>query len=136
MKTLQNHALPQFVRDFLASPPRRGEGLNLWFYRVARVLQPFRTAPDIVQLLSAATVGQPVKRGEIERAVANSAATAWQPGQRVAPGPAPAWPRVNVEQREAIVASELGLVDLWEVSPVRFGDNATHAEEIIDALFP
>jgi len=27
MKTLQNHPLPRSVRDLLASPPRRGDGL-------------------------------------------------------------------------------------------------------------
>jgi hypothetical protein len=122
MKALQNRPLPQFVRDLLGSPPRRGGGLNLWFYRVARLLHPYRTAAEIERLLMAATAGQPVKRGEIERAVANSAATAWQPGQRIGSAPVPAWPRVNAEQREAIVASALGLVDLWEASPVRFDD--------------
>jgi hypothetical protein len=30
--------LPPFVCDLVGSPPRRGGGLNLWFYRVARVL--------------------------------------------------------------------------------------------------
>jgi hypothetical protein len=129
-------SLPQFVRDLLASPPRRGEGLNLWFYRVARVLHPFRTATEIEQLLAAATAGQPVKHGEIERAVKHSASTARQPGQRVSPVPFPVWPSVNAEQREAIIATGFGLVDLWEISPIRFGDNTSHTEEIIDALFP
>lgn len=127
--------LPQFVRDLLAATPRRGEGLNNWFYRVARVLHPYRTAADIVQLLAAVTAGNAVKPGEIERAVERSARTAWQPGQRAFPV-APIWPRVNAEQREAVCASGLGLVDLWETSPVRFEDNASHPEEVIDALFP
>jgi len=43
---------------------------------------------------------------------------------------------VNHEQREAITANGFGLVDLWETSPVRFGDNQSHAEEIIDTIFP
>ena len=47
-----------------------------------------------------------------------------------------AWPKVNAEQREAAIASGVGLVDLWEISPVRFEDNESHTEEIIDALFP
>src|SRR5205823_15123202 len=29
-----------------------------------------------------------------------------------------------------------GLVDLWEVSPIRLEDNAAHTEALIDALFP
>jgi hypothetical protein len=62
--------------------------------------------------------------------------------QRGSPGQAPrnttqlsAWPKLNVEQREAAIASGVGLVDLWEISPVRFEDNKAQTEEIIDALF-
>jgi hypothetical protein len=129
--------LPQFVRDLLASPPRRGGGLHNWFYRVARVLHPYRDSAEIVELLRAATAGEPVKHGEIESAVERSKATAWKPGQ--APQSvrqAPAWPKVNAEQREAVIASGAGLVDLWEISPVRFEDSESHTEAIIDRLFP
>ena len=135
--TKQIPTLPQFVRDLLASPPRRGGGLNNWFYRVARVLHPYRESAEIIELLRAATAGESVKHGEIERAVERSKATAWKPGQatqRVTR--ALAWPKVNAEQREAVIASGGGLVDLWEMSPVRFEDNESHTEEIIDALFP
>lgn len=137
MTGVKDQSLPQFVRDLLASPPKRGEGLNNWFYRIARVLHPYRAPNDIHRLLDAATVGAPVKAGEIERAVERSATTAWKPGDkprssaRVIP-----WPVVNREQREAVIASGYGLVDLWEISPVRFEDNESRAEEIIDALFP
>ena len=129
--------LPQFVRDLLASPPRRGGGLNNWLYRVARVLHPYRTPEEIVKILTAATVGEPIKPGEIERAVENSAATAWQPGLPCSKAIArPVWPSVNVEQREAIISGGFGLVDLSEVSSVRFEDSKPHTEEIIDRLFP
>jgi hypothetical protein len=43
---------------------------------------------------------------------------------------------LNTEQREAVIASGLGLVDLWEFSPIRVDHNESRAEEIIDALFP
>jgi hypothetical protein len=129
--------LPQFVRDLLASPPPRSGGLNLWLYRVARVLHPYRDSNEIINLLRAATAGEPIKHGEIERAVERRKATAWKPGQ---PGgstrPTPAWPPVNVEQYQAIIRDKGGLVDLWEVSPVRFEDNTAHTEALIDALFP
>jgi hypothetical protein len=129
--------LPQFVRDLLAAPPRRGEGLNLWFYRVARVLHPYRESAQIIELLRAATSGEPVKRGEIERAVERSKATAWKSGQSPQSIlPAVAWPKLNAEQREAVIASGAGLVGLWEISPVRLEDSEPHTEEIIDALFP
>jgi hypothetical protein len=124
------------VCDLLASPPRRGDGLNNWFYRVARVLHPYRDPAEIIELLNAATAGEPVKHGEIERAVERSKATAWKPGRAKQRVRHAAWPKVNAEQREAVIAFGLGLVDLWEISPVRFEDNESHTERIIDALFP
>ncbi len=135
---INRHAstLPRFVRDLLASPPRRGEGLNFWFYRAARVLHPYRAPAEIVELLRAVTAGELIKGGEIERAVEQSAATAWKPGQ--APqntAQTSAWPKVNAEQREAVIASGFGLVDLWETSPVRFANRESHTEEIIDVTF-
>jgi hypothetical protein len=138
-RAMTRHALtlPQFVRDLLASPPRRGEGLNLWYYRTARVLHPYRNPAEIIELLKATTAGEPVKHGEIERAVERSKAAAWKPGQsaqRVTQ--ASEWPKVNAEQREAVIASGVGLDDLWEISPVRFEDDSPQTEEIIDALFP
>jgi hypothetical protein len=115
--------LPQFVRDLLASPSTRGGGLNNWFFRAARVLHSFRDSAEIVELLKAATWGEPVKPGEIERAVERSKATAWKPGQTRKYAPQTSvWPKLNDEQREAVIASGLGLVDLWEISPVRFED--------------
>jgi hypothetical protein len=128
--------LPRFVCDLLGASPHRGSGLNFWLYRVARVLHPYRSSVEIVELLRAITAGEPVNHGEIERAVERSKATAWQPGQ--APiAVAPAWPKLNREKRQAVIeASGAGLVDLWEVSPKRFEDNLSHTEEALDALFP
>lgn len=128
--------LPRFVLDLLASQPKRGQGLNRWLFKVARVLHRYRTAAEIIQLLSAATAGAGIRPGEIERAVFRSAATAWKPDQSLTEPAVRAWPPVNAEQREAVIATGLGLVDLWEASPVRFEDHDSHAEEVIDALFP
>jgi hypothetical protein len=137
MTTRHPAMLPQFVRDLLSSPPHRGEGLNLWLYRVARVLHPYRDPAEIIELLRAATAGEPVKRGEIERAVERSKATAWKPGEATQNvSQSPPWPKVNAEQREAVISSGAGLVDLWEISPLRFNDNQSHTEEIINILFP
>jgi hypothetical protein len=96
-------------------------------------------AGEIVSLLESrvANCGRHVPRNEIVEAVKNSLERAWQPGgQSQSIHPAPKWPGVNQEQRNAIIQSGGGLYDLWEVSPVRFDDNAAHTEEIIDALFP
>lgn len=128
--------LPRFARDLLAAPPRAGEGVNSWLFRVARVLHAFRSPREITAILEAAVFecGRSVPAREIERAVKNSLPVAWQPGGHVSK-PAPAWPIVNQKRRAAIVA-EYGLMDLWELSPVRYGDDTPHTETIVDTLFP
>lgn len=130
-------ALPQFVIDILAVAPRAGEGVNLWLFRAGRVLHPYRTPQQIADLLRAAVegCGRPVTESEIRRAIERSATCAWTPGAQ--PAPRNAWPSRNDEQREAVVTSiGLGVVDLWEASPIRWDDRKSHTEEIIDALFP
>jgi hypothetical protein len=49
--------------------------------------------------------------------------------------PTPPWPSVNQEQRQAVLKEGYKLVDLWEESPIRFEDNDSHTEYLIDALF-
>ena len=129
-------ALPQFVHDLLRSPPHRSEGLNIWFFRAARLLWPYREEGEIVNLLKAATYGESVRSGEIERAVKRSKSCAWQPGQPNHIRDSPKWPALSVQQRLAIIRDGGGLVDLWEASPVRIDDNESHTETLIDALFP
>jgi len=127
--------LPQWCVDIVSNPPRSGEGFHNWLFRAARALWKCgREANDIRAILenAATTCGRHVTTREIAGAVKNSQASAFQPAslQRRA------WPSVNAEQREAIIATGAGLVDLWEISPVRFEDSKSHTEEIIDTLFP
>lgn len=75
-------------------------------------------------------------RNEILSAVQNSLGCAWHLHGPSAPTPAPKWPKLNEEQRAAIVRDGPALVDLWELSPVRLEDNEQHTEQIIDRLFP
>jgi hypothetical protein len=128
--------LPKFVRDLLSGPPHRGGGLNLWLYRAGRLLHPYRAPAEIIELLRAATAGEPIKPGEIERAVERSKITSWHLGQPVRSSSNSAWPPVNTDRREAIIRDQGGLYDLWEQSPMRFEDNAAQTEALIDALFP
>jgi hypothetical protein len=129
-----NATLPQWCVDIVANPPRTGEGFHNWLFHAARALWKCgREANDITAILenAATTCGRYVPQREIENAVRNSQASAFQPAslQRRA------WPSVNQEQRAAIIRDGGGLVDLWEVSPVRFEDNTAHTEALIDALF-
>ena len=131
--------LPPFLNDLLASPPHAGEGVHHWLFRVARQLHAHIPAVEIVRLLQSRVqgCGRPVGRKEIEDAVKNALPCAWQPGVNAAPvRPNAKWPKVNQEQRDAIIRDGGGLADLWEVSKPRIEDNAAHTEEIIDRLFP
>jgi hypothetical protein len=130
--------LPVFVRNMLAAPPRAGEGVHSWLFRAARQLHAHLPAGEIVQLLESqiATCGRNVSRGEIVSAVQNSLPCAWQPAQRGNQKSGPKWPPMNEKQRAAIIRDNGGLVDLWELSPVRLEDNDQHIEDIIDRLFP
>jgi hypothetical protein len=131
--------LPPFLQDLIASPPRAGEGVHAWLFRVARQLHAHLPAGEIVRLLETrvAQCGRHVPRSEIVAAVQNALPCAWQPNGRSAPAQAVSkWPAVNQEQREAIIRDGGGLADLWEASPIRLEDNTAHTEKLIDALFP
>lgn len=129
--------LPRFVRDLLSAPPRRGEGLHNWLFRTARVLHAFRSRQEIIDLLRCATAGEPVKAGEIESAVDDSAGCAWRPGHAAPPLAKPSlWPELNRAKRDEIIEKGAGLADLWELSPCPRVEADSQTEEIIDALFP
>jgi len=131
--------LPPFLDELLAAPPRAGDGVHPWLYRVARQLHAHLPAVEIVTLLESRLrgCGRHVPRKEIEDAVKNSLLCAWQPRGNAAPIQTfSKWPKVNAEQRVTIIRDNGGLADLWELSPVRIDDNAAHPEEIIDRLFP
>lgn len=137
-------SLPPFLRALVASPPRHGDGVHLWLFRVARQLHAhYQDKGELARLLAAAVAGcgRVVSQHEIEAAINGSAPCAWQPTSQ--PGTLPAtpaalqaWPKPNREQIEAIVRDGGGLADLWEASSTRIEDNAPHTEAVIDRLFP
>lgn len=134
-------ALPPFLRDLLASPPRAGTGVHQWLFRAARQLHAHLPAADIIKLLEnrVSHCGRPVPRAEIVSAVQNSLSCAWRPAYGPAPAPAaPAskWPKLNRQRREDILRHSGNLADLWESSQPALRDNAQHTENIIDRLFP
>ena len=130
------HTLPQWCADIIANPPRSGEGFHNWLFRAARALWKCgRSEYDIRAILenAAANCGRFVPQREIDEAIRNSQVSAFQP-LSVQHHP---WPPLNREHREAVIAeTQFGLVDLWEMSPIKFRDNKRHAEESIDRLFP
>lgn len=128
--------LPQWVIDILAAVPARGDGLNRWLLRAAIALRRCgRSNHEIQATIEAATMDQPVKRGEIERAVTRSAKYMTDPStvttRRTTPTENPALRAKIVEQSGGVE-----VVDLWEKSPSRLTDEGPTAEELIDLLFP
>lgn len=136
--------LPRFVLDLLAACPAAGAGVHNWLFRCARVLHPFHAdKAELAALLegAAAGCGREIPACEIAAAVANSESCAWKPRGTNAPVSASRsvsrWPSRNEEQIAAIAAAldAFRLTDLWEASPVRFGDEPA-TETLVDALFP
>ena len=79
--------LPPFLQELIAAPPRAGEGVHNWLFRVARQLHAHLPAGEIVNLLEnrAQGCGRHVSRKDIEDAVKNSIPCAWQPKGNAAP---------------------------------------------------
>jgi hypothetical protein len=78
-------------------------------------------------------ISRPPRVNEIEEAIKKVFNTQLNPIKRER---VVKFPPVNLEQREAVVASSGGLVDLWETSPIQFNEAETCTELVIDALFP
>lgn len=89
---------------------------------------------DLQRKLSQALThpGHTKPRGHLLGAVANYV----PPSSEPLPKPEPAWPAPDLTAIERITSGEPLLSDLWEESPVKFEDSDSHAEEIIDTLFP
>lgn len=126
--------LPQFIRDLLSAPPRRGGGLHNWLFRAALVLHPFRTKEEIIEILRWSTYGEAVQAREIEEAVDNSSSVAWKSGDTLHQRKNSAWPALDVEKRATVIAECSELSEFLRAKP--FTDDAPRTEEIIDALFP
>jgi hypothetical protein len=132
--------LPQFLRDVLSAPPRHGEGVHSWLYRVSRQLHVHREAEQIFALLRAvlSDCGRQVPDLEIWNAIHNSEPVAWRPGDvgRAGRLGERTWPAVDLMLKARALESGWSLYDLFECSPLRFGDGDSHAEEILPVLFP
>ena len=72
--------LSQFVGDMLASPPRAWDCVNLYLFRLARVLHPYRSEGEILDTLCGLTAnfgGRTVTEKEIQPAPKNFRPVAW-----------------------------------------------------------
>lgn len=129
--------LPPFLESLLASPPRAGEGVHTWLFKMARQLHAHLPAPEIVALLRERVqgCGRRVPESEIQEAVRNALGCAWTP-RGTTTQTARRWPMLSERVREGIISQGGGLVDLWEASPYRLDSNENRTELFIDLLFP
>jgi hypothetical protein len=151
--------LPSWLHDLLDSCPTAGDGVHLWIFRVARNLLAHFDERSVYEIIraKAANCGRPIRGLEREISVQIKGAfpCRWQPRN---PGafarsaqvpishfsrPAPASlsiprpkPKPDFEAIRRIASGDILLVDLVEQSPIRFDDERSHADEIIDVLFP
>jgi hypothetical protein len=125
--------------EFLATCPTAGGGVHRWLFSAALKLHRRLLRKEMIaRLLASAVVncGRIVTTQEIDDAIANSERilSADKTGIQAEPR-TPKWPRPDHGQIEAIARGGR-LVDLAEMSPVKWGDGKPHTEEIIDVLFP
>lgn len=117
--------------------PTAGKGVHRWLLEAAHAarrggMTPEQTATEIESRMTR----HPNSRTEIADAVAKAFAGVsmiWS--QSSSFSKAPTWPAPNLEQLEAVAASGLGLVDLWEASPIRWDDNTPRTSELLGRLF-
>jgi len=133
---LNTTTLPRWAADIVSNPPQSPGGFHNWVFRAARALWKCgRDENEIRAILenAASTCGRFVPQREIDEAIRNSKLSAFQP-LTVQYRP---WPALDKAKREAVIAeTQFELVDLWEMSPIKFRDNEPHTEELIERLFP
>lgn len=131
-------ALPQWLRKALASPPRSGEGVHNWIYKMAHKLRPYLSGKDICALLAECVrdCGRAVPEKEIRDAVISAKANPGKPSGKGQPS-TPKRPKPNQEQREAVLAEMkgYGLEKFCESSPDLCGGKPM-TNELLVKLFP
>ena len=119
--------------------PAAGTGAHYWAYGAAHHCRRAGVPSDEAERLIASGMTRAPQPGEIESAVRSAYGSPAHTGRRHHHNTAPTtpkWPEGNVEQRQAIVGSGIGLADLWEASPIRLNHDTRHTERLIDQLFP
>jgi hypothetical protein len=123
--------------------PSPGGGVHNWIMKAAwgcRLKIKDCTAAEAEGLILDAMTRDPNPRGEVVEAVNKvfnatlQARIVWH--TRRNSQPPSKWPEANREQIEAVASSGLGVVDLWEQSPIRFHDDEPHTADILPRLFP
>lgn len=137
-------SLPRSLRDLIRCPPKAGEGVHKWIFKLSCRLQQHRKPEDIYEILRFAIdgCGRAVSDRELWEAIHNSKKHSNLGHPKI---PVASWPAKEPDLVGSIVQNEpFSLVDLWESSPVRLEcgrrhDHDQHCENatfVVDYLFP
>ncbi len=129
--------LPRWASDILAATPARGDGLNRWLLKASIALRRCgRSEHEMQASLAAATADQPVKHGEIERAVQRSESF-MSDGLHHTPGRS-TWTTEKTDLRSKIIEQSGGIevADLWERSPHRLTNDGHSPKLSLTRCFP
>jgi hypothetical protein len=117
--------------------PTAGEGVHRWVLEAAHAARRIGMTPERAATeIEARMTRHQNSRTEISDAVQKAFAGArmiWSSAPSFSK--APKWPAPNLEQVEAVAALGLGVVDLWEQSPIRWDDNTPRTSELLRRLF-
>jgi len=129
------------IKTAIRPCPLDGDGKHQWIYATAcHLFRQRASIEDILRIIQT----ECLLTGRVdEREIASAVKAAWKEvllygADRHGPvfKETSKWPAVDAERAKSIAASGPGLYDLWELSPVRFDDDRSRAEEVVDALFP
>ena len=117
--------------------PGSGTVHREWMMKVAWACRINGMTPEAAaQEIHARMTRRPTPANEVETAVQK----VYETTERIISksyGPGPGrWPAVNREQIEAIAAHGVGVVDLWEESPVRLDGETPQTAAVLPILFP
>lgn len=118
--------------------PQAGTGVHTWMMEAAWACRiNGMTAEETARELHSRIPRRPTPANEIETAVAKVFDRQIIIGDRSRQWSCPPkWPDKNSEQIEAVTASGLGVVDLWEASPIRFDSAEPQTAGILRRMFP
>src|SRR5260370_42073451 len=119
--------IPELLLNVKPCPPS-GEGVHRFIFHAAcRAIEAGMKDEQAIESIEAMMTRPPNPASEVEDALRSAR------GERS--GPRVLWPPVNREQIEAITHDNANILDLWR-SWRRVRSQESHAEEIIDRLFP
>ena len=132
-QTKQKRRLPHRLQAKLRNCPKAGSGVHRWIFNSALQLTKYTDQNTAFEFIRSSSDGceRFVPDLEIWDAISTASLS-----KRKQTTKKPNWPSKNEEQREAITGNGAGLAELWESSPIRFDDDVSHTEEVIDLLFP